>query len=147
MMIPLGEGDLPLVLDFTYFDDAASLNIWGDSDSLDPSGDGWWLPPTEEGLEDSCWVCDGWSVNLLGGGGEDVYKRQGYPSTSVTSAAGSRTIPPIRPSSVRSAEIRLTTVTSNKKHRAPAAAGRTDITPETINQPNKQKHKIGGYYI
>ena len=48
MMIPLGEGDLPLVLDFTYFDDAASLNIWGDSDSSDPSGDGWWLPPTDE---------------------------------------------------------------------------------------------------
>ena len=73
MMIPFGEGDLPLVLDFTYFDDAASLNIWGDSDSSDPSGDGWWLPPTEEGLEDSCWVCDGWSVNLLGGGGEPGY--------------------------------------------------------------------------
>ena len=29
MMIPLGEGDLPLVLDFTYFDDACKSEYMG----------------------------------------------------------------------------------------------------------------------
>ena len=39
----------------------------------EPAGDDWWVPATEEGLADTCWVCDGWSLNLLGGGGDPDY--------------------------------------------------------------------------
>lgn len=60
----------PLVMDFTLFGDVTGLDYWGDPDSWEPTGDDWWVPPTEEGLADTCWVCDGWSLNLLGGGGD-----------------------------------------------------------------------------
>ena len=30
-------------------------------------GDDWWVPPTDVGLADTGWVCDGWYLNLLGG--------------------------------------------------------------------------------
>lgn len=70
MIVPTGEDYAPLVMDFTLFGDVTGLDYWGDPDGWEPTGDDWWVPPTEEGLADTCWVCDGWSLNLLGGGGD-----------------------------------------------------------------------------
>lgn len=73
MIVPTGEDYAPLVMDFTLFGDVTGLDYWGDPDGWEPTGDDWWVPPTEEGLADTCWVCDGWSLNLLGGDGDLDY--------------------------------------------------------------------------
>ena len=67
MIIPTGEDYEPLVLDFTIYGDVTGMDYWGDPDGWEPTDDGWWVPPTEEVLKDTCWVCNGWSLNLLGG--------------------------------------------------------------------------------
>lgn len=67
MIIPTGEDYEPLVLDFTKFGNGMDLEDWNDPDNLEPAGDDWWVPPTDVGLADTGWVCDGWYLNLLGG--------------------------------------------------------------------------------
>ena len=67
MILPTGEDYEPLVLDFTKFGNGMDLEDWNDPDNLEPAGDDWWVPPTEAGLADTGWVCDGWYLNLLGG--------------------------------------------------------------------------------
>lgn len=73
MIVPTGEDYAPLVMDFTLFGDVTGLDYWGDPDGWEPTGVDWWVSPTEEGLADTCWVCDGWSLNLLGGDGDLDY--------------------------------------------------------------------------
>ena len=34
------------------------------NDTADPPGDDWWLPPTNEGLADTTWVCEDWTLEL-----------------------------------------------------------------------------------
>ena len=62
-VLPTDENDAPLILDFSRF---------GDVGEPDPEGD-WWLPPTDEGLADTCWVCEYWSMELRRGGGDPEY--------------------------------------------------------------------------
>lgn len=70
VIVPYGENCAPLVLDFTGF---------GDISAIDPGyepgygADDWWLPPTDEGLADTIWVCDRWSIELYRGDGEADY--------------------------------------------------------------------------
>ena len=59
------------MLDFTIFGDTTGLDYPGDW--ADPPGDGWWLPPTDEGLADTTWVCDRWSLELRRGSGDPAY--------------------------------------------------------------------------
>lgn len=33
----------------------------------------WWLPPTDEGLADTTWVCDRWFMELRRGNGDPEY--------------------------------------------------------------------------
>lgn len=65
MPIPTGVDYSPLILDFTHFGDITGLDYWGDSNEWEPVGDDSWLPPTDEGLADSQWICgEGWYMDL-----------------------------------------------------------------------------------
>lgn len=71
--IPTGEDGSPLIMDFTDYSDARNTVDAVNPDSADPLDEGWWFPPQEEELADTCWVTDGWSINLLDGGIDSSY--------------------------------------------------------------------------
>lgn len=63
-IVPTGENDVPLVLDFSFF---AFLDEEGNDMEDGDFGDDGWLPPTNEGLADTNWVCEEWSLELFRG--------------------------------------------------------------------------------
>ncbi len=60
-VLPAGENDGPLIMDFSFFgfleEEGNDMEDWN-------FGDDGWLPPTNEGLADSSWVCEEWSLEL-----------------------------------------------------------------------------------
>lgn len=64
VIVPCGEDALPLVLDFTGY---------ADSPGYEMPGDAWWLPPTDEGLADTTWVCGDWMLELSRGGSDPEF--------------------------------------------------------------------------
>ena len=62
--IPTGENDDPLIMDFSFFgfleEEGNDMEDWD-------FGDDGWLPPTDEGLADTSWVCEEWSLELYRG--------------------------------------------------------------------------------
>ena len=64
MIVPTGEDDDPLILDFSFFgfldEEENDMEDWN-------FGDDGWLPPTNEGLADTSWVCEEWSLELYRG--------------------------------------------------------------------------------
>lgn len=62
-VIPTGENDDPLIMDFSFF---GFLEEGNDGENWDFGDDGW-LPPTDEGLADTSWVCEKWSLELCRG--------------------------------------------------------------------------------
>lgn len=63
VIVPCGEDSLPLVLDFTGYADSPGYVL---------PGDAWWLPPTDEGLADTTWVCGDWMLELSRGGAAEL---------------------------------------------------------------------------
>lgn len=64
IVIPTGENDDPLIMDFSFFgfleEEGNDMENWD-------FGDDGWLPPTDEGLADTSWVCEEWSLELYRG--------------------------------------------------------------------------------
>lgn len=60
IVIPEGENYEPMLLDFSRFGDAGGMDIGGE-----------WLAPTDLGLLNSTWSCNGWLLKLLDGGDPD----------------------------------------------------------------------------
>ena len=63
IVLPTGENDEPLLLDFSSFGDVSGLDHDGDL----------WAPPTELGLADTVWNCGSWMLELNGGGSAPDY--------------------------------------------------------------------------
>ena len=74
-IVPTGVDYAPMLMDIGVF----SENIGPDDpENQEPTGDDWWLPPTDVGLGNTVWVCDGWLMELRQGGGAPIMR--GPPS-------------------------------------------------------------------
>lgn len=71
IVLPTDWDGSAVMLDFAIFGYITGLDYPGDWE--EPLGDGWWLPPTNEGLADTAWVCDRWCMELLRGSGDPEY--------------------------------------------------------------------------
>ncbi len=71
IVLPADRDGNAAMLDFTIFGDTTGLDY--PEDWNDPPDDGWWLPPTDEGLADTIWVCDRWIMELRRGSGDPDY--------------------------------------------------------------------------
>ena len=71
ILLPADWDGNAAMLDFTVFGDTTGLDY--PEDWADPPGDGWWLPPTDEGLADTTWVCGRWFMELRRGSGDPEY--------------------------------------------------------------------------
>ncbi len=71
IVLPADRDGNAAMLDFTIFGDTTGLDYPGDWN--DPPDDGWWLPPTNEGLADTTWSCEGWIMELRRGSGDPDY--------------------------------------------------------------------------
>ena len=60
-VVPTGVNYAPMLMDFGIFGATTGLDYPGD---WEPTGDDWWLPPTDMGLADTTWVCDDWLMDL-----------------------------------------------------------------------------------
>ena len=63
IVLPAGENYESLLMDFSSFGDVSG----GDY------GDDGWFPPTNTGLANTTWNCEGWMLELSGGGGDPDY--------------------------------------------------------------------------
>ena len=82
-IVPVSDDGEALLMDFAIFGYTTGLDYgddWdgGDWDGGEPMGDCWWLPPTDEGLQNSTWNCGAWIIEFLAGGGEDGYAGSAY---------------------------------------------------------------------
>ena len=64
LFLPTDEDGAPLLYDFAIYGYTTGLDY---PEGWEPSGDDWWLPPTELGLADTSWLCDSWVLELRGG--------------------------------------------------------------------------------
>ncbi len=71
LVLPADREGNAAMLNFTVFGDTTGLDYT--QDWADPAGDSWWLPPTDEGLADTTWVCDRWIMELRRGCGDPEY--------------------------------------------------------------------------
>ena len=69
-VVPTGVNYAPMLMDFGVFGAAAGTDY---PEDWEPTGDDWWLPPTDLGLADSTWVCDDWMMDLRYGGCDPDY--------------------------------------------------------------------------
>lgn len=60
MILPAGYDEQAQLMDLTRCNEFMGVA----DDAMDPPGDGWWLPPTNEGLADTTWVCEDWRLEL-----------------------------------------------------------------------------------
>lgn len=60
MILPAGYDEQVQLMDLNRLDELMSAG----NDTADPPGDDWWLPPTNEGLADTTWVCEDWTLEL-----------------------------------------------------------------------------------
>ena len=70
LFLPTDENGAPLLYDFAIHGYTTSLDS---PEGWEPSGDDWWLPPTELGLADTSWLCDSWVLELRGGDTDPAY--------------------------------------------------------------------------
>ena len=63
LILPTDETGAPMLYDFAIYGYTTGLDY---PEGWEPSGDDWWLPPTELGLADTSWLCDSWVVELRG---------------------------------------------------------------------------------
>ena len=82
-IVPIGDDGEALLMDFAIFGYTTGLDYgddWddGDWDGGEPTGDGWWLPPTNEGLQNTYWVCGAWAIEFLSGDSEPGYAGSAY---------------------------------------------------------------------
>ena len=71
IVLPADSDGNAAMLDFTIFGDTTGLDYSGDWN--DPPDDGWWLPPTNEGLADTSWSWENWTMELRRGSGDPDY--------------------------------------------------------------------------
>ena len=64
LFLPTDEVGEPMLYDFAIYGYTTGLDY---PEGWEPSGDDWWLPPTELGLADTSWLCDSWVLELRGG--------------------------------------------------------------------------------
>lgn len=64
LILPTDEDGAPMLYDFAIYGYTTGLDY---PEGWEPSGDDWWLPPTELGLADTSWLCDSWVLELRGG--------------------------------------------------------------------------------
>lgn len=64
LILPTDEAGEPMLYDFAIYGYTTGLDY---PEGWEPSGDDWWLPPTELGLADTSWLCDSWVLELRGG--------------------------------------------------------------------------------
>ena len=64
LFLPTDEAGEPMLYDFAIYGYTTGLDY---PEGWEPSGDDWWLPPTELGLADTSWLCDSWVLELRGG--------------------------------------------------------------------------------
>ena len=74
-IVPTGVDYAPMLMDIGVFSENVGPD---DPENQEPTGDDWWLPPTDVGLGNTVWVCDGWLMELRQGGGGPNYA--GAPS-------------------------------------------------------------------
>ena len=60
MILPAGYDEQVQLMDLNRLDELMSAG----NDTADPPGDDWWLPPTNEGLANTTWVCEDWTLEL-----------------------------------------------------------------------------------
>lgn len=74
ILLPTGEDDCSLLFDFTRLGDTTELENENDGWEWEPSETEEWLPPTDEGLAETCWNCgNGWEMELVRGDGAQGY--------------------------------------------------------------------------
>lgn len=70
IVLPTDENDDPLILDFSLFgfleEEGNDMEDWD-------FGDDGWLPPTDEGLADTSWACEEWSMDLQRGSADPEF--------------------------------------------------------------------------
>ena len=64
-IVPTGVDYAPMLMVLANSSDS--------TEQSEPAGDDWWLPPTDVGLADTTWVCDGWMMDLHDGGCDSDY--------------------------------------------------------------------------
>ena len=69
-IVPTGVDYAPMLMDIGVFSENVGPD---DPEDQEPTGDDWWLPPTDVGLGNTVWVCDGWLMELRQGGGGPNY--------------------------------------------------------------------------
>ena len=72
-IVPIGDDGEALLMDFAIFGCTTGLDYGGDWDDGEPTGDDWWLPPTNEGLQNTHWVCGAWAIEFLADDSEPGY--------------------------------------------------------------------------
>lgn len=82
-IVPIGDDGEALLMDFAIFGYTTGLDYGGDWDGGDwddgePTGDDWWLPPTNEGLQNTHWVCGEWAIEFLADDSEPGYAGSAY---------------------------------------------------------------------
>ena len=82
-IVPIGDDGEALLMDFAIFGYTTGLDYGGDWDGGDwdggePMGDCWWLPPTNEGLQNTHWVCGAWAIEFLADDSEPGYAGSAY---------------------------------------------------------------------
>ena len=70
LFLPTDEAGAPMLYDFAIYGYTTGLDY---PEGWEPSGDDWWLPPTELGLADTSWLCDSWVLELRGGDADPAY--------------------------------------------------------------------------
>ena len=70
LFLPTDEAGAPMLYDFAIYGYTTGLDY---PEGWEPSGDDWWLPPTELGLADTSWLCDSWVLELRGGDASPEY--------------------------------------------------------------------------
>ena len=70
LFLPTDEAGEPMLYDFAIYGYVTGLDY---PEGWEPSGDDWWLPPTELGLADTSWLCDSWVLELRGGDTDPAY--------------------------------------------------------------------------
>ena len=82
-ILPTDDDGMPLLMDFAIYGYTTGLDYGGDWDGGDwddgePAGDDWWLPPTNEGLQNTRWVCGAWAIEFLADDSEPGYAGSAY---------------------------------------------------------------------
>ena len=61
LILPASEEGRLLLFDFSIYTNTIAIDH---PEGWEPSGDDWWWPPTDLGLADTSWDCDGWALEL-----------------------------------------------------------------------------------